>query len=334
MTDAGSYASALEELGEAMDTARSEQEAHELLRRHLERAIPDSAAVVFRRDKSEGRLEAATTLSRSTVLAEKLVGAEPEACLALRLRRLYERRPGEEPLMSCEICSALARSSVCVPSQLTGEPTGSVLVLREVPLTPAERELVQESMKRAAPALVHLRKLARSESRSYTDALTGLLSQLALRENLPRMIAEASRRIAPLAAITMGIDQLEQIGDVFGRSARDDALKLAAQTLAATARSSDMICRYEGDEFVILQPDTDREGALVLAEKLKTAIGEIDVPGIDRSLTASFGIAAFPRDGVDSETLLASAESALQAARSKGSNRVEIVSSEPEVADG
>jgi diguanylate cyclase (GGDEF)-like protein len=79
---------------------------------------------------------------------------------------------------------------------------------------------------------------------------------------------------------------------------------------------------------VALLPDTDAEGALVLAEKVRRAVAEVDIPGNDRAVTASFGIAVFPHDAVDADTLFRSADRALYSAKSNGRNRVELVTRE------
>jgi diguanylate cyclase (GGDEF)-like protein len=85
--------------------------------------------------------------------------------------------------------------------------------------------------------------------------------------------------------------------------------------------------RYGGEEFVALLPDTDLDGALVLAEKLRSAIEMLEIPGLDGRTTASFGVALLPMHAVTGEQLLRVADHALYAAKNAGRNRVEIVRS-------
>jgi diguanylate cyclase (GGDEF)-like protein len=331
---ADAYAESQGEFTEMMQVTRGEEEANELLHRHLERTIADSSVVVLQRNNSKNRLEAATRLPPATVLGEKLAEAEPESCLAVRLGRPYERAEGKaEPLMRCGICGAAGPGSTCVPSLVGGEVIGSVLVLRGGELTPSEHERVEDSVARASPVLANLRNFAIARMRASTDALTGLPNARAVQENLKRMIAQASRRMAPLAATIMDLDHFKQVNDLFGHGKGDEVLAAAGQALNGTIRASDFVGRYGGEEFVILQPDTDQDGALVLAEKLRTAIGGLDVSGVERPISASFGIATFPRDAVDAETLFRAADRALHAAKSNGRNRVEVVASAPAVAE-
>jgi len=323
------YEESQSEFTEMMQVSLSEEEANELLQRHLERTISDSSVVVLRRNGDKNRLEAATRLPSATVLGEKLAEAEPETCLAVRLSRPYERAAGRpEPLMRCDICGAAGPGSTCVPSLVGGKVVGSVLVLRAAELEPREQERVKDSVASAAPVLANLRNLAIARLRASTDALTGLPTNRAVHENLRRMLAQASRRMSPLALVMMDLDRFEQINDLSGRAKGDGVLAAAAEVLAHTVRASDFIGRWGGEEFIALLPDTGQDGAVVLAEKLRGAISEIAVPAVERSVTASFGVAVFPNDAVDAEALFRAADRALQTAKSNGRNRVEAVAAQ------
>ena len=99
-------------------------------------------------------------------------------------------------------------------------------------------------------------------------------------------------------------------------------MPLPAQRCTAALRESDLAGRYGGEEFLILLPDTPLDGALTLAEKLRADIALVDVPGVDRMLTASFGVASFPTDAADGTALLRTADRALYAAKASGRNCV------------
>ena len=139
------------------------------------------------------------------------------------------------------------------------------------------------------------------------------------------MVAQAGRRIAPLSAVVTEVDHLEEVKDLCGQAKRDELFVAAAQALAVTARESDFVGLH-GDRFVVLLPDTTEEGAATLAAKLRSAVTAIQMPGLERAVTASFGIAVFPRDGAAGEPLLRAAERAVHSARTRGSNRIEIFS--------
>ncbi len=168
------YRESQAEFTETMQIMRNEAEAHGLVRRHLERTIPDSSVVVLNRNHSDNRLTATTRVADGSTLREKLVDAGPEACLAVRLARPFQRGVGTAPLLTCELCGSAAEQVTCVPSLVSGEVIGSVLVQHAAPLGDRDRDRVTESVNQAAPVLANLRNLAIAEARAATDALTGL----------------------------------------------------------------------------------------------------------------------------------------------------------------
>jgi diguanylate cyclase (GGDEF)-like protein len=313
------------EFDQALQSAGSEQDAYLLLQRNLERAIPRSTVVVLGRD--DERLLARSPVTPGSAFSLRLPDARPDSCSAVRLGRPYERASNTtEPLVPCQLCGVMPTACHCEPCFAGGEIVGSVLVMRAEQLTTTERELVTDTVRRAAPALGSLRSLTVARLNAAADELTGLPSAQSVRESLKRMIAQAGRRIAPLSAIVAEVDHLQEIKDLCGPAKRDELFVAAAQALAVTARESDFVGHHGSERFVVLLPDTSEEGAATLAAKLRSAVSAIQVPGVERPVTASFGIAMFPRDGTGGESLLRAAERAVHSARTLGSNRIEIVS--------
>jgi diguanylate cyclase (GGDEF)-like protein len=203
-----------------------------------------------------------------------------------------------------------------------GEVIGSVLVAHEHELTDVQRNRIDESVSQAAPVLANLRNLAVAEVRAATDVLTGLPNARALRDSLTRLVAQAARSSLPLSAILCDLDHFKQINDVYGHDKGDQALAAASTALRSSLRESDLAGRYGGEEFLILLPDTALNGAIVLAEKLREAVALTIVPGVDRSITASFGVASFPDEAPDGEMLVRMADRALYGAKARGRNCV------------
>jgi diguanylate cyclase (GGDEF)-like protein len=187
-----------------------------------------------------------------------------------------------------------------------------------------ESERVADSVTQAAPVLANLRNLALAEARAATDALTGLPNKRACADTLKRMVAHAGRSVSPLSAMLLDLDHFKQINDTFGHGIGDDALAAVGHVISANLRTSDFAGRYGGEEFLILLPDTDREGAAQAAEKLRAGVARIEVPGLERKVTASLGLACYPLDAGDAETLVRMADRALYAAKNAGRNRVEM----------
>ena len=320
------YHASQREFAETLQVTESEIEAHSLVKRHLERSLTAAEVVVLNRNNSQNRLEATTHVVEGSAFAHKLADSTPNSCLAVRLGRSYAQSPEADPLLACGLCGELARST-CVPSLVGGEVIGSVLVDHADPLERSELDRIVESVSQAAPVLANLRNLAVAEIRAATDGLTGLPNARTVREDVKRMVAQAARSKLPLSAVLCDLDHFKQINDVYGHERGDEALAAAATAMRATVRESDLVGRYGGEEFLILLPDTDLEGALVLANKLCAEVGRIEVPGVDRAITASFGVASFPADAAESEMLVRMADRALYAAKARGRNCV-VASSE------
>jgi diguanylate cyclase (GGDEF)-like protein len=312
---------------ETMQIMRDEGEAHALVKQHLERSIEGSGALVLTRNNSDNRLNAATTVTDDSAIAAKLVDAEPESCLAVRLGRAYRQHPGDAPLLTCDLCGASADEIVCTPSLVGGEVIGSVLLRSERALEPGDCQRVAESVSQAAPVLANLRNLAIAENRAATDALTGLPNSRSCRDNLKRMVAHAGRTVAPMSAVMFDLDHFKQINDRFGHGAGDDVLAAVGEALRATLRDSDFGGRYGGEEFLMLLPGTDQSGAQQVADKLRTAIEGLEFQQPELSVTASFGIAIYPLDALDADSLVRMADRALYAAKARGRNRIELIDS-------
>jgi diguanylate cyclase (GGDEF)-like protein len=284
------------ELLEALHVARSEAEALEFLKRHGEGSVP-AAALSF--------------------------VVEAESCTAARLRRDYDRPDGSERLVPCDRCGSSVLPSVCIPLTAGPDVLGAVLIERRGGIDGRHLEELRESVLLAAPFVANLRNLAAAEARAATDALTGLPNSRALRETLKHLVALSGRTVSPLSAILFDLDHFKRVNDTWGHERGDDALAAVGEILTSTVRASDYAGRYGGEEFLVLLPDTDRDGAVNVAEKLRQAIANATVPGVDRPLSASFGVASLPADGGEGDALVRLAERALHAAKTAGRNRVE-----------
>jgi diguanylate cyclase (GGDEF)-like protein len=320
-----------QDLGQAeyLDTLQvssTEEEAHQLIQHHLQRTLPESSVLVLQRNNSENRLQPATTMVADSEIAERLVGAEPRSCLAVRFARSHQEGPGHTPLLSCGICAHRDVGSTCEPLLVGGQVIGSVLVSQAQPADAKEVARIKTSVAQAAPVLANLRNLALAEFRANNDALTGLPNKRATDDTLKRMVAQASRSITPLSALMLDLDHYKQINDRFGHDKGDDVLAAVGAALQSCLRAGDFAGRFGGEEFLILLPDTGLDGAAHVAEKIRTTVAAISVPGVEREITASLGIADLLEHAGNATGLLREADRALYAAKAAGRNRATIAS--------
>ncbi len=158
------------------------------------------------------------------------------------------------------------------------------------------------------------------------DPLTGVNNRTAMNSALIRETELARRHGTPLSLIALDIDRFKDINDRHGHLAGDHVLKNVAEAIADCTRSSDILFRSGGEEFVVLLSNTGRDGALQLAERIRQTIEatEYDYANAVLSVTASLGVSCFSK-GDDSERLFERADMALYAAKSAGRNCVKFV---------
>jgi diguanylate cyclase (GGDEF)-like protein len=317
------YHATQREFSEVFQEAEDEAAAHEVLCIHLERSIPGARVVVLTRNNSADRLRAGTELPEGSELRRALEDARPASCIAAKLARRYEHDPEHDGLRRCRLCDCASSPVTCVPLTVGGEVVGAVQVAHDGELDSVAQRRIQDSVAIAGPVLANLRNLAIAESRAATDALTGLPNRRGIQDALSHQIAHAAQALDPFSLILFDLDRFKAINDGHGHEKGDLVLAAVAETARATLRDGDFVGRSGGEEFIVLLPGTDAAGAMVTAEKLRRAIAGITVPGVDRPITASLGVATFPDESADGAGLMRLADRALYAAKRDGRNRVE-----------
>ncbi len=156
------------------------------------------------------------------------------------------------------------------------------------------------------------------------DALTGVLNRGTFLEEFGREISRSEREGTVFSLAIFDLDHFKRLNDRYGHPAGDRALKSVVETMRATIRRHDLVGRYGGEEFALLMPNTGKESAIRVAERVRGEIGLTGVRiGAERvDLTASGGVATFQLDGFDWDSLLIAADNALYAAKDGGRNRI------------
>lgn len=158
---------------------------------------------------------------------------------------------------------------------------------------------------------------------AITDGLTGLYIHRYFQLRLDAAIAKAKRREEPVSLILFDVDHFKKFNDTWGHQIGDRVLKKVAEITAATVREGiDLPARYGGEEFTVIMPNTPLEGALHLAERIRTNIEQTILMHEDKpiSVTISLGCATFPDHAADKETLIKTADEALYRSKQAGRN--------------
>jgi diguanylate cyclase (GGDEF)-like protein len=180
---------------------------------------------------------------------------------------------------------------------------------------------------------VELQELAQNlRLRATTDPLTGLYNRAKFDESLANETARSLRYKTPLALIMYDVDHFKRVNDVYGHQTGDDVLVRLSEIVFECIRTTDLLARWGGEEFVILAPGLDAPTACQAAEKLRATI-EQTVFGAVGTITCSFGVAEFSETD-SAATLVARADYALYRAKMHGRNRVELAGQPDSTADG
>lgn len=171
-----------------------------------------------------------------------------------------------------------------------------------------------------------LDKLDRLEQISITDNLTGLANRRYFDERLEVEFSRAFRHEFDLSLLILDIDHFEQIDDDYGRSVGEQVMLAVAQATKTSTRNTDLCARYDGEEFVVMLPFTNREQAAIVAEKIRSAVAATPIAGMKNgNPSVSIGVACYPdSNALSLEEMWARTDQALNSAKESGRNRVAL----------
>jgi diguanylate cyclase (GGDEF)-like protein len=186
--------------------------------------------------------------------------------------------------------------------------------------------LMRTVANQVAVAVNHANLFAQIQQQALTDALTGCYNRRSFEMQLDKDLMMARRSHQPLSLVMLDLDRFKQLNDTAGHDAGDAALRKLADCFRQELRGVDSAARFGGDEFALILPQAYSEGALIVAERVRARIEQIEIPGFG-SLTASMGIATFPTHVQSRAALTSASDAALYSAKRSGRNRVCIFES-------
>lgn len=224
------------------------------------------------------------------------------------------------------------RGMLGIPLRSEGRSYGSLILLHSSidHFRPEHERLLEVLAAQAAAAIARAEALEEAQRLAITDALTGLFNARYFSNRLAEEMQRAQRYGHEIAMIIVDSDALKLVNDRMGHAAGNDLLTALARTIRQHVRASDLIARFGGDEFVILQPETDLASARATAERIRSAAyAASDAAGVERSV--SVGVATFPASALDADSLFKTADEALYRAKRAGKNRVEVAPLAPAI---
>jgi diguanylate cyclase (GGDEF)-like protein len=227
---------------------------------------------------------------------------------------------------------AETQAEMCVPLIIFGEKLG-VLALESAQKNAFDPEDIQPLESVAdicAAAIQNAHNFDRMKQLAYVDGLTGIHNRRYFEMRIVEELERAGRFQGRMSLIMIDIDNFKKMNDEFGHLLGDEMLRAVSSILKQQLRKMDMVCRYGGDEFAIVVPETAGESAMRVAEKLRRQVETHFFPGVPRPVTISCGVADYPAHGITRDEIVAAADSALYLAKQAGRNRVASASMKKE----
>jgi diguanylate cyclase (GGDEF)-like protein len=164
---------------------------------------------------------------------------------------------------------------------------------------------------------------AEAQEKSMLDALTGVLNRSGLQRALTSEYCKVQRYKRPLACLMIDLDHFKKINDTYGHPVGDTVIKEVANYLTKICRGSDVVCRYGGEEFIIILPETDLMGASTLGQRIRVSVAEHQFKAGEERFLVTLSVGVAELTGEESvEEMIARADAALYQAKNQGRNRV------------
>ncbi len=324
----------LNEMSGLLQSCASRDEAYSVVAQYARRLFPvATAGALFVFKSVQNDLGAATSWGQACV-SEPIFHAT--ACWGLRRGQPnWSEYPGDR-VICVHLKNAVAASYLCVPLVAQGDAVGILhLQYDRSESTGASEvfETLQESQKRLAVSvamqialsLASLRMRETLQEQSIRDPLTGLFNRRFMEESFTREVQRARRAGRSLSVALIDLDHFKHFNDTFGHEAGDEVLRAMADVFRSHFRSNDIVCRYGGEEFAVILPESTTKDAAIRANELRTRARKLVLQHDNRALdpvTLSVGIATFPGNGTTVEELLRSADASLYRSKREGRDRV------------
>jgi diguanylate cyclase (GGDEF)-like protein len=229
--------------------------------------------------------------------------------------------------------TAAGAATIAFPLKCRGRIVGALVGLdrspaaREPRFAPATLTVLLTALEAASIALDNAVRVQRAEALSVTDDLTQLYNSRYLSQVLRRETKRASRSGRPLSLLFIDLDGFKTVNDTHGHLFGSRALVEAASVIRASARETDVVSRFGGDEFALVLPDTGSDGAVAVGERIRERIAAhafLHADGHDMRLTVSVGVATLPDVAMSAEALIQAADEAMYYVKDHGKNGIHI----------
>jgi len=322
--------SLLAEMGSMLQSCVNEKEACAVIADYASNLFPEQSGAMFLLDPDQGLARLAAEWGNNPTIEHTY---PPDNCWALRRGRPHTvTRAGQHFRCPRVVNDPAIGEGVygCYPLIAQGEALGTFNI-HGSPSNQSESwaQLGVAVAEHISMALANIRLRESLRIQSIRDSLTGLYNRRFLDQSLERELHRAARHAYPVGLIMLDIDHFKNYNDQYGHEIGDQMLRTLGHFLETSIRAEDFACRYGGEEFLIILPDTSREECTQRAIQICSGVRNLAgrVPGLPtETITVSLGVAVFPADGETVEKILKASDQALYRAKAAGRNRVEVAS--------
>lgn len=321
--------SMLAELGDWLQTCKSLNELYIVLREYMRQMISDSRGELYIYSNSRDVLDGVISWGETDIHDH----IKADACWALRRGRNYSFEPEKISFECSHVQEQETPSSenyICVPIIAHGDTVGLLHI--QFHATETEEVCLRRPHQFAAQcgelislAIANVKLRDELHHQSTRDPLTGLYNRRHFLESLRNELKLQERKSGSFGVISFDADKFKLFNDNHGHDAGDMVLRAISEAMGTLLSADEVLCRYGGEEFMILLPAATHENSIRVAETLRERIQDLSISYAGRILptvTISCGVASFPHDGGQIQDILKNADDALYLAKKEGRNRV------------
>jgi len=319
----------LTQLSSLLQKCLKSEEAYQNIGRYGELLFPGLTGSLYIKNE-DGYMRQVTTWGIGDEPVQKFHHTD---CWALRGASIHPASLTEHSAQCNHVKQITGPSSqvdICMPISASGDMLG-LLYLRgnKKQASRIDRAFADVVREQIGMALFNINLQSQLLAASIRDPLTGLYNRRFMEESFKREISRANRNNLDLSVIMLDIDHFKKINDSLGHNAGDHVLTQLSSILKDSCRSQDVLCRYGGEEFLLIYPDTEISIATTLIERILTSIRELAITYEKKSIhiTASAGVASYRSNGGNAELLIEMADKALYEAKENGRDQLKTYTS-------
>ena len=317
-------ANLLRDMGELLQVCNETPEAFKVINQFGDQLFPSSSGGIYLAGQNPTLVEIVASWGKG-LSSEAVFSLED--CWALRRSQVHVIQADAAGLRCQHMPNNNTGSYLDVPMTSSGDLLGLLHIefSNEKMIDEFCLELAENVSEHLALSLSNIRLRETLRSQSIRDPLTGVFNRRYMEETLEREIPRARRKKSSVGIVMFDIDHFKKFNDQYGHDAGDFVLKSLSQLIQRKIRGEDIVCRFGGEEFVLIMPDTSLDVTYLRAENIRKEVEIMDLTYEKKDLgtiTISCGVAIYPDHGENGNFVIQSADAALYRAKNEGRNRV------------